>query len=493
MWVNNVLFSIGTLCILYLIKSSECYEIIFQRNNDFYDKRNWLGHVPQKKCQGLFLEQFYGTTTFKTLEIEQMVFGKLNDIILNDDTEIIFDDNTKSEMNCVAINGSEVELHQWTNFDNWLKSGVNNDNMAIPHLEKLPCVYDDVIFPKGYLSGAVVISSQVSIKSFKFGDEYYEESEFVELDSDSTLSNIIVFVRDGEINVNNRQCDDDSGCVCGNELYYGEACDVFDVPDTIECNQPILPIGFCYKICGSTIIFEPKQDFEIARMETRLKSYTSDTHISKVKNENGDEVIQIIFTEKQFTGNSIEEAQRFHQILKDDKTIEYEKSEFLTSSYPNQNGKNATNAISIIFGSLFSACVIFAMVLYLFGDNDKTKRFRERVGLGSRPLTYKSVFFSRNSSISEGTGLIGEGHLVGSSMPNIPKTFENPSFSEFTKKSSSTSSSNASSAEDLTKETGLLKKPNDLTEPQVFEEQTRRHLIETVAEEGELVDLSDMS
>lgn len=490
MWVNNVLISIYILCVSYLVGLSDGKQIVFQHNTDFYDTRNWMDHAPQENCHGLFLEQFFGTTTFKTLEIEQLVFGKWNDIILNEDTEIIFDKNTKSEMNCVAINETEVKSHHWTSFDNWLKAGIHN-NIAVPHLERLPCVYDDVVFPNGLLSGTVVVSKQVSIKSLKFGDEYWGESELMEHDNDYTLSNIIVFVREGQIKVNDADCDSDSGCVCGNEMYYSEACDVIDVPDTMECDQPILPIGFCYKICGATIIFEPKEDFKIFRMENKLKRYTSDTYVSKVKNENGDEVIQIVFTEKQFTGSSIEEAERMRQALKDDKTIQLEKSEFLTSSYPNQKGKTASNAVSIIFGSLLGACVIFALVLYLFGENEKTKRFRERFGLGSRPLTYKSVFFSRNSSISE--GLIVEGHSVSGSVPNLPKTFENPTFSEFKKKSSSTSSSNASSAEDLTKVPDLVRKTSDSTEHQMFEEQERRNLIETVAEEGELVDLLDMS
>lgn len=54
---------------------------------------------------------------------------------------------------------------------NWIIEGYE-DNVAVPHMERPPCQFDDVIFPAGLQSkGVLMYGYRKKIKSFRFGNE----------------------------------------------------------------------------------------------------------------------------------------------------------------------------------------------------------------------------------------------------------------------------------------------------------------------------------
>ncbi|XP_028138292.1 uncharacterized protein LOC114332663 isoform X3 [Diabrotica virgifera virgifera] len=431
MWVKMIIYFV--ICASYLVNSCTGRLVTYQRNYDIFDKRNWINHQVSKECNGLVINNFLGFTTFGKLEVKQLVLKEYAQILFEDDTEIILDPDSENKINCVATNGTEMNLHKWHNPDNWLLQGRLNGNEAIPHMERLPCEYDDVVFPKGTLSGGVKIYGSITVKSFKYGHDYWTNSDIAVAKNDEIL-----------------------GC--------------------------------------ASIIFNAKPNFKISSIDQKIKDYTADTYVSKVRDKNGEPAIQIIFTEKEFTGNSLEEAKHLYQILQNENILTVNASQFLSSSIYYNQGKNVRSAFAVIFGSLFSVCLVFGFIILLFGEHPTSARLRDRLGISSAPLTYRSIFFSR-SSVSEGTGLIGEGQSMAGSIQNIPNSLETPVYSEI-KRTFGTSSSNASSTEELTKEN---EEQNDKLEPVDPEEEMANQdfenyqLINTVAEEGELVDLSTLN
>ncbi|XP_050505733.1 protein amnionless isoform X2 [Diabrotica virgifera virgifera] len=469
--------------------------VTYQRNYDIFDKRNWINHQVSKECNGLVINNFLGFTTFGKLEVKQLVLKEYAQILFEDDTEIILDPDSENKINCVATNGTEMNLHKWHNPDNWLLQGRLNGNEAIPHMERLPCEYDDVVFPKGTLSGGVKIYGSITVKSFKYGHDYWTNSDIAVAKNDEILGLFLIFMAyDIDFNIHNKACNDPSGCFCGNEAVNTYTCHYFRSHKTSNCESPITPEGFCHAICGASIIFNAKPNFKISSIDQKIKDYTADTYVSKVRDKNGEPAIQIIFTEKEFTGNSLEEAKHLYQILQNENILTVNASQFLSSSIYYNQGKNVRSAFAVIFGSLFSVCLVFGFIILLFGEHPTSARLRDRLGISSAPLTYRSIFFSR-SSVSEGTGLIGEGQSMAGSIQNIPNSLETPVYSEI-KRTFGTSSSNASSTEELTKEN---EEQNDKLEPVDPEEEMANQdfenyqLINTVAEEGELVDLSTLN
>ncbi|CAG9834602.1 unnamed protein product [Diabrotica balteata] len=479
------------ICVSYLVISCTGRLVTYQRNYDVFDKRNWNNHQVLKECNGLVINNFLGFTSFGKLDVKEVVFEEYAQILFENDTEIILDIDSVNELNCVATNTTEMNLHRWHHSGNWLLPGRLNGNEAVPHMERLPCEYDDVVFPKGILTGGIKIYQPITVKSLKYGHDYWTNNDIIAAKNDEILGLFLIFMLDVVLNIRNVACNDPSGCFCGNEIVNMDTCRYFKSPKNLNCESPITPKGFCHAICGASITFNLKPNFKINSIDQKFKEYTSDTYVSKVRDGKGKPIIQIIFTEKQFTGNSLEEAKHLYQILQNENILEVNASQFLSSSLYYNPGNRVQNAFVVIFGSLLTVCLVFGFIILLFGEHPTSARLRDRLGISSAPLTYRSIFFSR-SSVSEGTGLIGEGQSMAGSLQNIPKSLETPLFSEI-KRTFGTSSSNASSTEELTKET---EEQNDQVDPE--EETTNQdlknyQLINAVAEEGELVDLSNLN
>lgn len=75
------------------------------------------------------------------------------------------------------LNETDFSSLLWTDLANWITVGYE-DNVAVPHMERLPCQYDDISFPAGLESRAVnFFGYNVKIKSFKFANEYWNNED----------------------------------------------------------------------------------------------------------------------------------------------------------------------------------------------------------------------------------------------------------------------------------------------------------------------------
>ncbi|CAG9820606.1 unnamed protein product, partial [Phaedon cochleariae] len=293
--------------------------------------------------------------------------------------------------------------------------------------------------------------------------------------------------------VTNKGCDDVTGCICGNAEAYVGVCDSVPTKDDFRCTDPVTPIGFCQPICGASIVVIPPRNFELAEMERTLKQFTSDTYISKVRNDSGNEFVQIIFAEKEFTGNSLDEAKQLYEQIKLDHSSSHVT---LYASGPyNNSEENVNNAVSVVFGTLCGVGLVFVILFVMYSPNDTAIILRNRLNIGSSHLpSFKTAYFTRHSSVAEDAGLIFEGQSMASSLLSLDKSFDNPMFGKDEKSTPSTSSPRYDMGNRDAVNTGDAEESNHLESGAEMEESMpdiKQKDFDNISE-GELVDLSDM-
>lgn len=213
--------------------------------------KNWLNSNPyQENCSGIifsnakifqyaFLDEIYHT--------KQIILPNNGEIIIMEDAEIVLGPYNY----CVKL--KMLRKYDWIDDNNW--NFVDFDNMAIPNLEKLPCQYDDVVFPNGIHSAVtfdVILFETIKIRSLKFDGKLYTDDEFRQFQKTAVGQN--VFEGISPLVIEQRNCNDITGCLC-NPYLFCTSNRPFSSNINHKCLNPIRPRGFCVdeKICGNLI------------------------------------------------------------------------------------------------------------------------------------------------------------------------------------------------------------------------------------------------
>ncbi|KAG5877808.1 hypothetical protein JTB14_013737 [Gonioctena quinquepunctata] len=478
------------ICISNFVILSNCAIKSFNYDNDIYNPHNWVGEKTQETCEGLIFNKFsYGNVNPKKLQVENIVFPRNHlEITLGEDFEIDFVESSNSPMNCVEL--KELRAYHWADPSIW-ETLDKKDNTAIPHVERLPCQHDDVVLPGGIDSSSIMLFEEtVVLKSFRFGNEQWTNQDLIDYSRSELIQAIIITSGLGDaFEITNKTCEDLGGCLCGNEQYFSRMCDNVQEFSNFDCLNPVLPIGFCTEICGASILAEPSNEFKIAEMEKILQTFNSDTYVSRVKNSTGQELIQIIFTEKEFTGDSLDEAQSLHQQISTDPSLRLKRAVLQSSGAYYREGGAGKGAAGIIFGTLFGVLLVFVAVYLVYSPDGPAATLRNRLNIGSRPIpSFTTRFFTRYNSVGENAGLIFEGRSMAGSVVSLDKAFENPLYGKEEGTTSSTSTtSNVTNVSSESKET----RSESEIENKMFSIGMKNEEVENVADEGELVDLTN--
>ncbi|XP_060533792.1 protein amnionless-like [Cylas formicarius] len=294
------------------------------------------------------------------------------------------------------------------------------DNSAVPHTERLPCQNDDVIFPKGLNSSVAqfMFHSTDTFKSFKIGSDFYNTDGLQEfLDSEDGRDSFRISKR---IRVDDTPCRDPTGCLCSKTR--SVLCDRKQLFDS-KCLHPVNPVGFCseYKLCGGYVLMKWKPGFKLSAIKERLKRYTSDTYASKVAKSDR-EYIQVVFTEKTYSGNSLDEISDFYNdLLRDGSSLVENVQMFVSSPYFEQ-GEGYRNTISMIFGTFFGAALVFGVLFLVYSPKFSNVNWSNRL-INSRPLS--SYMFARYDNLEDRANIY-EAPSVAGSVLSLDKSFENP-------------------------------------------------------------------
>ncbi|KAF5285129.1 hypothetical protein FQA39_LY16818 [Lamprigera yunnana] len=376
-------------------------EKVWLFNNNVLDPSNWENGTEATNCRGFLFPEVLGSVGSVTqLQTSAMVLPIMGELEIQNGGYIEFSDRDF----CVRV--KQIKPRHWLDPANW---GASN-NSATPDAERVPCVYDDVIFPNNdfavlYPELSVSVNSiqirgtQLSHRQWDnflqsdYGIEQFQKQEFT--------SNIVIVPK---------TCGDKSGCACHDDVQTEFwVCDHVSIVEP-KCFKPIQPIGFCNKICGAAVYLNATDSFFLESFRFALpKSDEVDVHASKVLLKQIP-TVQVVFREKEYKEYSTRLAKEFYETLPKDGA----KIELSGMALP--EGSRTTTAFSIIFGTLVGAFVVFLCiyVLYLGPLRDS------RIPLGRFVFRDERQYFFHkfdDKDVSRAT-----------SMVSLEKSFDNPMY-----------------------------------------------------------------
>ncbi len=140
----------------------------------------------------------------------------------------------------------------------------------IPHMERIPCLYDSVFFSTNTTFKVnIELNTEISVKSLNIWDKSFDTEGFKQL-TESNIGKQLFSLKDYNNNFlidESLVCNDPKGCLCGNEnsLILSKICKrVFLTGcSPVECSDPIRPVGHCCEICASMLTIAFKNDFNL--------------------------------------------------------------------------------------------------------------------------------------------------------------------------------------------------------------------------------------
>ncbi|XP_055695784.1 protein amnionless [Lutzomyia longipalpis] len=242
-------------------------------NFSFTDPRMWTqAHLPCADQLILFPAYFYTALDLpQSLTIRGTVLPIFGALTLPSSGQINF--NNDPATNCEASNSRDTvaifkrpERHFWLLSHNWRE--IDQDgapmriNKAIPHLDRIPCTFDEVRFPQD--RNFVVdlqLTPRVDFAIIQLHAQYVQPMEFERflLNRDGQM-----MFKNGEmVRVRSDQEDTEESPCHAEPFQYSEVLlcqnekDFCEVP---QCLNPIKPRGFCCDICGASLLMDMQKN-----------------------------------------------------------------------------------------------------------------------------------------------------------------------------------------------------------------------------------------
>ncbi|XP_045469702.1 protein amnionless-like [Harmonia axyridis] len=395
------------LCSYFSVLILEClseeHVKIWKPNNDILNRENWVDPNSNEKCKKVE----FGETNTASIYIKELTASEFllpldgNLIFLDDGDMKVVDEDFKGNTNCLKLKG--LTSHLYSDPRNW-ESDVA-DNPAVPDREKLPCRDDLIKFPNEIYSSIGDMVGLHIVSAIAMGNVTHDFNTAVDVNPSARLV------------VSKRKCFDPEGCVCNDAS--------MDCPPAKEpeCLAPIHPKGFCHSICGAYTTFKPAPGFSLKKVRDALEEYSDVyTHVSKVD----DDVIQVVFAEKGYSGDSVLYADKFYEKLQE----KHEDFKIMELKSLKKSGSQTTGNASVVSELILSLLFVlglFGLIFCVYGDRRWLTNFRFR-NPSTFPLT--STYRARFSSRDDESGLIFDTQSIAGSVLNLRQSFDNPMFSE---------------------------------------------------------------
>ncbi|CAI5764599.1 Hypothetical predicted protein [Podarcis lilfordi] len=122
--------------------------------------------------------------------------------------------------------------------------------------ERVPCQYDDVIFPPETSFRVNIESSEQAIRLRSIsvlGQKFTSDNTLAEYMQSSSAK--LQFHGQGAFQLLNTRCPDKSGCECGNAADHDRICAALlqksgNQCPQVMCKDPLKPVGHCCEMCG---------------------------------------------------------------------------------------------------------------------------------------------------------------------------------------------------------------------------------------------------
>ncbi|NXN91333.1 AMNLS protein, partial [Rhinopomastus cyanomelas] len=180
-----------------------------------------------------------------------------------------------------TVRFSDTEQHAWFDPALWQAVSPGGEHELSRRLfsvdeERIPCQYDDVIFPPETSFRVDIDSSQqvIRLRSISLmGQEFSSPEAWTGYLRGPSAS--LQFHGNGTLQVTGSGCPDKSGCACGNTLDGHRICTALlkasggQCPAP-SCQSPLQPLGHCCRICGAIVNLDFTPDFELQKYRDRL-------------------------------------------------------------------------------------------------------------------------------------------------------------------------------------------------------------------------------
>lgn len=252
---------------------------------------------------------------------------QLQDVILPSDGAIVLSPNSKIHFsNTKKCDSDEVTpmlsqpKHLWFSSKNWHIDG-ESENVAKPHVFKIPCECDTVEFPSDNVNAVdLEYVDEIVVDKIIINDRTDNYEEFLETPIGQKM-----FLNSEAVHFTHGLCHPQKYCGCHNQIRFRKYTDIVCEEDSKYCPEPhcldpIQPEGHCCQTCGAILNFKVKDtcDFNITNMnevERKLRRFRNGKYFNKlhyfagmVPGKTRDEnFVQLIVAEvEDYTGISVE-------------------------------------------------------------------------------------------------------------------------------------------------------------------------------------------
>ncbi|XP_032764793.1 protein amnionless isoform X2 [Rattus rattus] len=164
---------------------------------------------------------------------------------------------------------SWLDPHLWS-------SGTQESGIFFVDAERVPCTYDDVLFPR---DGSFRVAlgpgpNPVHVRSVSAVGQTFTRDEDLAAFLASREGRLR-FHGSGTLRVGSQACTDASGCVCGNAETLPWICASLLQPlggrcPEATCQDPVRPQGQCCDLCGAIVSLTHDPTFDLERYRARL-------------------------------------------------------------------------------------------------------------------------------------------------------------------------------------------------------------------------------
>ncbi|KAK7060638.1 hypothetical protein SK128_016648 [Halocaridina rubra] len=313
------------------IGKSEGVDKRWVRTWDLDDKGNWedrklpcrgkTATLPIHPSNTIFLGARVTVGILELPESGQFIFG--------DGANLVLDDG--AENNCQDTKWVHHGPDSWWDPKAWSYPHYDDsDTSPVPHVHRVPCTRDTVLFTHQNQSLYSVHLSPpaISVSKLKIGEKEYTTSELASYmrslegsyrfkGVSSTEDNAPLYIEAPS------ECSDITGCLCGTEDATNKICNIMKQKcPSANCINPIKMTGFCCEVCGAEVTVAHNGSLALDQVQKLLKKHLTTPvarNIVAYSAKMNDNLFHVYFTAINENGNykaaSVAFRKKFEQEL----------------------------------------------------------------------------------------------------------------------------------------------------------------------------------
>ncbi|XP_053214549.1 protein amnionless-like isoform X2 [Panonychus citri] len=341
----------------------------------------------------------------KLLPNQQIVLPNNGEIILDDNFDLSQVDDTIIS-NCQPVDRRfNLVYGDWMDPNRWNQSVAGTlingawINNPIPHVDRVPCDQDRVVFPKGSTFQVTVSSilPNLFVGSIEINGIPLDNQEFQSFVKSKTGRYLfdIPFDQSLTIGTNQIDCNTGNGCSCSHRStkFVNWMCKRVKCKP-VTCKNPIQPDGHCCPLCGALITLgEIPNDSDL----TKIHNYLNKVWLKRYPGTLGyssrnpaTNSLETIITELELTGQLADRAQSlFNELINHEfdpgfpfKSISIRISDFVG------NKSSSSSVTSVIIIIVIIILIVIGLTLYRRHFGDTFTSLWERSAFANSQFTF---------------------------------------------------------------------------------------------------------